>query len=1258
MMGTLRSIYFLALSVTLAFGKTQVAQVKVTPTQALVEVKTDQPGNCVYRISESSTLSPLVNDVNTALFPGANSDARAGSVIRDTDHRFVAGTRTAAQGGDGKWYSRALAANTAHYGGVTCGADSEVSFTFTTENIPLGATYTEPLPFNSAALGNYALPTIDFTNLAKQYIDPRTGFKYRYLTGPGQMPESAQTLFGALGSGASNGNVAGEASGANWTTPSNGLTVDGAFASYTASGQDILTLRLASSCAFGQCAGYNWSAILGSGSGFPTGGIDAYQLALTGNGGGSVTQIDVALSWNGVSQGSEWETITLPASTGMVTYPSTLAPGFPAWQGPNFPVVPAIYWQVLQQTYPVNTSGTGVTSTGSTFSLDSRILTAGSKITIAGVEYTIASVDSATHLTLTGSAGTQTAATAYIANFSVLVRKHSATAGTVNIDGATVTLPFSNTFGNGGSGFQTFCSHLSGKDSSGRNGRFCIFQSEQGTSGIYWVADDLTVRYIGDAFVPTSSIGVAADEYNQLFYNGQSLFDTTDPNSWWTSPSLISSGHVTLVKATYNPAGVAGCAVAANYQAVSPNATYDPHSVDNCNITYSELTRPSQGKDIVSQLPSSLTTGKFGTSGPTLIFVQNNYAVMSMNSGSQDSESWLVTVNLTTGAIKGTYSTYMNQGVASCRACVLHGTGPSSPTDDWFYLIFNIYPGGSATGQGPYNLTVSSPLTSTPSNASCAGVVDPRVTWLIPYSNGCDNITLTGSDNIPCDPNPSAFEVANAPACSWHSGWTQWQAGAVKVGDWIQDPGTGGELMVVAAQTGGTSWTVIRNVNPPQGPEMVQSSAVTPALLRNHSSGWTASMYCTFHQNAFAQVSAEVDGSGLIWDRKFFGFNHAVLRKAGIISAEFYTDINDNGESVRIGSFPGAANTPETARIRNSASFSGKTGLGGFNLVQSHIGWDGNPVSFTDMAPMAPSSGGNFTLWAQPGVTNISGSLYKIPAANAYIPHDKRRAPTAVWSGMFNFLDISGTGPITGNASDNYHYCLIDYTGATCGQTGESVGDVFLNIPQASIDGVAGGAFDFNRANAVPLGQEPLAVLQYYFTHVTRQTNENLGRWERRITTGGGRYNGQDTYSNSKLIFNSNLLLFNCAAPNLQRAQDICVGPMLPDPPLDPVLRNDFFAYPVQFDSTAKYAEVQFGYAENGAAEQFYCTSRQEACNTSSPAGAPFNWEGETRTLTNCSQGCTISVQAIPDHVVYFRKRWSNDGVTWNTGPVRVEVVP
>lgn len=1242
---------------------TFVSDIRVSPQQAIIHVHTPQAGNCTFVVSASSSLSPVVNDVNAALFSGSNSDARTGSIVSASGDRwFVVGDRYVDQGSDGVWYSRSLSPSTPYYGTATCGTDSPQSFSFVTGPMPLGITRSDARRFDSRGLGNYALETVNFSNPSQLYTDPETGFQYRYMTGPGLEPIEADTVTGNSSTTINAGVLAPEIlTSTNWTNASNSLVVDGSFASYTASAQDILTVRLNSWCGPGAaCNGNNWSSSLGSG-GWMMGGIDSYQLALTCNGGGSTIQVDVAYTWNGVSQGSEFEPQTCPSSTGTVTYPASLnGSGLASWQDATYPFVPGLAIQTEEQKYTVNTSGTAVTiASGTTFSLDPRILTAGSKITINGTEYTFAAINSATTATLSTSAGTQSGVTAYTSNFGLLIRKHSATSGTLNVDGATVRMAMSSTWNNGGTGSQAQCSDLTSTDAQGHIGRFCILSGEIENNGsIFWVTNDLQVRYIGFGQMPASSIGVTADEYAAKTngYATINMFDGSDPNSWWVSTTLNATGRTTLVKATYNPAGAGGCGQTANYQTLPIDPGYVGGNMLSCNITYTELTRPSLSKDIWSQLPSNLTSGKFGTSGPSLAFVQNGYAIMTSSNG-QDTEAWYTAVNLSTGLVTGNWSTYMNSssttGIYPCRACVLHAPSSSDQLAGYFGTIFNSYMGGSETGGGPYNLTVTTALTATPqyTPSQCASTfpsMSSTVSWLLPYSSGCDEVTLGGSDNIPCDPTPSTWESSNMPACSWGSG-TQWQAGAVMPGDWFQDSTVGFEYFTFGLKVTGTTWVIIRNVGGlPHGPEMDTGSGGGPGYLKTHSSSWTAALICNYQGTPPTAVT-ETNGSGIIWDRFSYGIGHLAYQSAGMLGATFFPDINLNGNAIRTGNFPSAANTVATARLFAGASFGPASGLGVGSYVQSHPGWAGGTSSFTDMSPMAPGIGGTFVLWPQTGVVGPVGggssTLYKIPAASALLPLAKRYLDQAAWAGMYNFEDISGASSIDGTTATNYNFCSIDYSGATCGQSGagEAVGDVFLNIPQATIDGSAGGTFDYNRANSAPLGQEPLAVIQYFFDRVSGANVINDGKWERRITTAGARYNGQDTYSNAKLLMGSNILMFNCGSPNLQRLQDVCIGLQPSNPAATATPHNGYVTIPIPVaGNSGDTIRINFWYNELGG----FATTRQEQAYSDGSGVNPFVWAGETQHYVACSAiHCTVDVPGITGRVLYYAVHHLNGGV-------------
>jgi hypothetical protein len=86
---------------------------------------------------------------------------------------------------------------------------------------------------------------------------------------------------------------------------------------------------------------------------------------------------------------------------------------------------------------------------------------------------------------------------------------------------------------------------------------------------------------------------------------------------------------------------------------------------------------------------------------------------------------------------------------------------------------------------------------------------------------------------------------------------------------------------------------------------------------------------------------------------------------------------------------------------------------------------------------------------------------------------------------------------------------------------------------------------------------------------------------------------------------------------------------------------------------------IALGYAENGNPASYYCTTRLEACYTTSAptTTAPFLFASDTQAYTTCSSGCTIPVPAIPGRKLYYqvhRKNGSNEIV----GPLQSVEVP
>lgn len=172
--------------------------VGTSPTQAAFAYTAPNSSPCTVQVSESNTLAPLVHDVDSTLFTGANTDDRAGGLSNGTARIFILGKR-AVEAHSGINYSRALQANTTHYYRVACGS-AVATGSFSTLNIPIGNTFNEVPPVNPTT-GLTVNPTFP-TNTSTLVIDPFTGIAAKRATLPldnthsGTIPNPTQLYSG------------------------------------------------------------------------------------------------------------------------------------------------------------------------------------------------------------------------------------------------------------------------------------------------------------------------------------------------------------------------------------------------------------------------------------------------------------------------------------------------------------------------------------------------------------------------------------------------------------------------------------------------------------------------------------------------------------------------------------------------------------------------------------------------------------------------------------------------------------------------------------------------------------------------------------------------------------------------------------------------------------------------------------------------------------------------------------------------------
>ena len=230
------SVLLCGLSLPLAAAIQNVTVQGTTTTQAIIAYTAPDENPCTVEVSESLTFTPLVNDVNPALFPGANTDTRAGNLPSGQARVFVAGARRAdASPVDARLYSRALQANTPHYFRITCGADSATG-SFMTMNLPPGNGYMEPPQADAVQPGKTAFPTVNLVPRSGTIVDPHTGVLLKRVSVPRDNGSPAWDYTGTCTAG----------SGSNWSTPAAACssTDGGAAAAYSGNGSDPLLLTM------------------------------------------------------------------------------------------------------------------------------------------------------------------------------------------------------------------------------------------------------------------------------------------------------------------------------------------------------------------------------------------------------------------------------------------------------------------------------------------------------------------------------------------------------------------------------------------------------------------------------------------------------------------------------------------------------------------------------------------------------------------------------------------------------------------------------------------------------------------------------------------------------------------------------------------------------------------------------------------------------------------------------------------------------
>jgi hypothetical protein len=621
------------------FASTSILTIDATQMQAKIVVLSDQPGFCTYRASRGNSFSSNLPDLTN----NGNTDARAGSLINGRAHVFVLGTR---KGDD------ALASAATYWVGATCGADAEVSRTFSTRPIPWGNTAPDPVPFNASKFGNRDYPAIDWSNQQKSYADPITGVEFWRVTGPGVMSPN-QSLAAASGSALG---TALDASGTGkWAGVANLGANGSAYAVATGTGTDKAFLPLSNFNCFGTLPFAGWQ---------PRCTIDDISFDLwCGSAATAGIVITLQLSQDG---GQTVSGNTIVSSACPTTAPVKIAT-YPQLK----PNPPFLGWGFTPKHHMVVPPGGTVNVTGSVVSLQNpgasenyfnTDWTSGTPIRINGAYYHIASIQSSIQLTITEDPGTLTSVPYSGANFGVVVTKSSsgnAVSVSLGLNYAYST-PISACC-NGDVGMVNTVPVAVTKSADGTQtlnpalkGYFTILYS---WSGIYhlmlWIpynADGSVraeTRFMSSLTKPATrptvhTNGDTLPQANVVILNA--AFDGVEGNSVFGVESTSGLPHAW--KLTYDET-LPGCAGYVAYHPFPANRDYETSGatrVDDCFV-YNNLTPAVSGRDLVTQMKNAYSTGQ-NVLGETVGVAHPDF-----------DSSWLFQANPGLGILGGGYFT-------------------------------------------------------------------------------------------------------------------------------------------------------------------------------------------------------------------------------------------------------------------------------------------------------------------------------------------------------------------------------------------------------------------------------------------------------------------------------------------------------------------------------------------------------------------------------------------------------------------------
>jgi Divergent InlB B-repeat domain len=377
------------------------------------------------------------------------------------------------------------------------------------------------------------------------------------------------------------------------------------------------------------------------------------------------------------------------------------------------------------------------------------------------------------------------------------------------------------------------------------------------------------------------------------------------------------------------------------------------------------------------------------------------------------------------------------------------------------------------------------------------------------------------------------------------------------------------------------------------------------------------------------------------------------------------------GWSAMFGNVPDHLNQPMSLTIDDSPSFAGARGLSYGSTTSKH-------PSYHQVAGLAPQSelgwfmdamsfdGGQFYS-SSSGATAISGQLYRWNPTSEAPPLARKQVPTLAVSGGYSLVDISGPGSALGDTSaDSYKYCVALLAGEC--HAGSLPGEVYVNAPNIQYLNCRGG--DGPNPQNLDICVGNLSTYSQAITQMVMGSDSADSNARSRVISHGlSGIRNSFYFWTAKSLPDASWSLFTrgVVAPPFGDLLTVWMAKLPPLAAPDGIDRSTFLPLTVNLtppaNSQIARAIIQFGYAEQGDAERYYCTSRREACVAATAtftAANPFQYAiAESYTGVPCVTSCKIAIPVLPMHVVYYQAVYldaSGHVVTTGTVGVSAEV--